>query len=188
MFIRSLGFALVVTATAHAILLGDGHFVLICEPHMQALKTALLALRHDLNCALLSARDSVRLWAYKHSVIRPAYALDRAQMSVSFEMNEAFVDNWFQPLGGTYCSRSGIKMIAQSVTAAEPDMLVGNERAAFVLKDLCGAVLVVIAPRDAWTHMSLQELVDSAEITARVAQSGGADAYLGSVWIGGTEV
>lgn len=221
MFIRSLVLALVVTATAYAILLGDARFIFICEPHMQALKTTLLALRHDLNCALLSARTSARLWTYEHLVMRPAYARDRAQMSVAYgieadlrygvsdesrwlnlsryvtgyleglfarQIDETFVDSWFQPLRGTYCSRSGIKVIAQPVTDAEADLLVGNERAAFVLKDLCGAVLLVIAPEDPWTHMSLRSLADSAAITARVAQSGGADAFLGGVWIGGTEV
>lgn len=87
-----------------------------------------------------------------------------------------------------YASRSGIKLIAKAAKAGETDLLAGNERAVFLLKELSGAVLAEVAPQDAWTHEALFALVDSMVTIQHVAQSGGADAYLGSVWIGGTEV
>ena len=87
-----------------------------------------------------------------------------------------------------HVSRSGIKLIAQAARAGERDLLTGNEQAAFLLKDLSGTVLAEIAPRDPWTHEALFALIDRAEIVRTVAQRGGADAYLGTVWIGGTEV
>ncbi|MFM0275589.1 hypothetical protein PQQ59_33715 [Paraburkholderia aspalathi] len=85
-------------------------------------------------------------------------------------------------------SRSGIKLVAEAVRAGESDLLAGNERAPFLLKDLSGAVLVKVAPQVVWTHAALFALVDSVEISEHVAQCGGADAYVGNVWIGGTEV
>jgi hypothetical protein len=90
--------------------------------------------------------------------------------------------------GALRVSRSGIKLVAEAVRAGELDLLAGNERAGFLLKDLSGAVLADIAPQVEWTHAALFALVDSAEITEHVVQSGGADAYVGDVWIGGTEV
>jgi DNA-directed RNA polymerase subunit RPC12/RpoP len=85
-------------------------------------------------------------------------------------------------------SRSGLKIIAEIARTGEADLLTGNEWATFFLKHLSGEILIEIAPTEAWTHTALLALVDSAEIAQLVEESGGADTYIGSVWIGGTEV
>lgn len=116
-------------------------------------------------CVACSAVDTIR------AISDPDAGLDHAPHTADVHM-----------------SRSGIKLIAEAVRAGEPDLLAGNERATFCLKDLSGTVLTEIAPQVAWTHAALFALVDSAEIIEQVKQSGGADAYVGNVWIGGTEV
>lgn len=83
---------------------------------------------------------------------------------------------------------SGIALVAQASCDSEPDLLVGNSRARLCLKSLAGDVLAELLPQPEWTHKALFAVADDPCTCEMVRESGGADLYLGDVWIGSTEV
>jgi len=69
--------------------------------------------------------------------------------------------------------------------ADEPDILSSVMHEAFEIRSLAGDVLkLVVAPVEGWTH---EQLVAVSALHEPITHDG-ADAYLGGVWVGGTEV
>ena len=81
-----------------------------------------------------------------------------------------------------------VMLIARPVRAGETDLLLGNEREPLFLRDLAGQVTLRIDPPTAWTHESLTAAVESEVAKEFAAEHFGADAYLGGLWVGSSEV
>ncbi|NLC22646.1 MAG: hypothetical protein GX771_12210 [Halomonadaceae bacterium] len=69
----------------------------------------------------------------------------------------------------------------------EPNILEGNDMKPLLVKNLDGDLLSTLVPSEPWTHeglcgLALETFVDEKAIRY------GADAYLGDVWIGSTEI
>ncbi|MDD1493973.1 MULTISPECIES: hypothetical protein [Burkholderia] len=56
------------------------------------------------------------------------------------------------------------------------------------VRDLCGRALVEFPSIDAWTLDGVIARLSDVQVREIVLEAGGADAFLGSSWIGGTEV
>ncbi|WP_152754256.1 hypothetical protein [Burkholderia cepacia] len=56
------------------------------------------------------------------------------------------------------------------------------------VRNLLGATLVVIPAAGSWTLEQLIAELSVSDVIEKVAEAGGADAYLGTHWVGGTEV
>ncbi len=56
------------------------------------------------------------------------------------------------------------------------------------VRNLLGETLVVIPAVGSWTLKHLIAKLSASDVIDRVAEAGGADAYLGSHWVGSTEV
>jgi len=77
----------------------------------------------------------------------------------------------------TYC----IYMVTDQ-RLGEPDLLVGNTDSTLIIKDLNGSTLLEVqAPDGGWSHPRLQAWAGDNPIFE-------GDAFLGDLWIGGTEV
>jgi hypothetical protein len=74
-------------------------------------------------------------------------------------------------------------IVAKPITSKEPDLLAGNEHKTVTIKDLSGTELASIKPvSTGWTHDKLLAIdIDSMAPY-------GWDVYLGSEWIGSSEV
>jgi hypothetical protein len=81
-----------------------------------------------------------------------------------------------------------LKLIARPTNTNEPDLLDGNERKPLIVRDLAGTDRIEIPTATGWTHDALEQASTSPAVKAFIANHGGADAYLGDVWIGSTEV
>lgn len=69
----------------------------------------------------------------------------------------------------------------------EPCILEGNDMKPLHVKNMEGDLLLALAPAEPWTHKDLCEL-DIKTFIGEKAMQDGADAYLGDVWVGSTEV
>lgn len=77
-------------------------------------------------------------------------------------------------------------IVTRSLTANEPDLLIGNEAVKLFIKDLSGDALAEYsAPVDGWTHDKLEALVRD---TFFAAYPDGWDAFLGECWVGSSEI
>ncbi|HDR9764288.1 TPA: hypothetical protein QDC44_008580 [Burkholderia cepacia ATCC 25416] len=56
------------------------------------------------------------------------------------------------------------------------------------VRDLQGEMLVHVSPTGEWTLDKLVAELNTPGVVCKVAEAGGADAYLGSHWVGGSEV
>lgn len=81
-----------------------------------------------------------------------------------------------------------LKLIARPINPQEPDLLAGNERESLIVRDLAGTKRMEIPTATDWTHITLEQACTSPAVQAFIAEHGGADAFLGDVWIGSTEV
>lgn len=87
-----------------------------------------------------------------------------------------------------YPTRCGVKIVPArdgllSVSADTPDLI-----RPLILRDLAGSPLLEIPADGAWTIERLVDLLDSARACECVTEAFGADAFIGTEWIGGTEV
>jgi hypothetical protein len=72
-------------------------------------------------------------------------------------------------------------IVTRPITANEPDLLSGYENEPLILKDLDANELTRIEPvPDGWTH----DMLESLELVAFEPF----DAYLGSRWVGSSEI
>ncbi|CAB3740225.1 hypothetical protein LMG22037_06372 [Paraburkholderia phenoliruptrix] len=81
-----------------------------------------------------------------------------------------------------------VMLIARPVRDGETDLLPGNEREPLFLRSLAGQVTLRIDPTTPWTHESLVAAVESEAAKAFASEHFGADAYLGGLWVGSSEV
>lgn len=91
------------------------------------------------------------------------------------------------PTGVMYKVRGFIKMICMvtDVWEGEPDILRPVKREPLKVYCLGGSLIETIpAPAGGWTHERLE--CQAKELTPKTR--GGADAFLGEQWVGGTEV
>jgi len=87
-----------------------------------------------------------------------------------------------------YCrTASGIAVIARPARVGEPDLLIGHANDVLSVKGPVGNVVFSVSPTSAWTHDSIEQALQSADVVCAV-NGDVADAYLGDVWIGGTEL
>ncbi len=71
------------------------------------------------------------------------------------------------------------------IQGAEPDILSSVYREDLYIKSLSDEVIEIIpAPKIGWTHKSLE----ASAVNINELAGEGADAYLGGVWVGSTEV
>ncbi|MEE5177147.1 hypothetical protein V2K54_25890 [Pseudomonas alliivorans] len=67
----------------------------------------------------------------------------------------------------------------------EPDLLAAVKHLAFEIRSLAGNVLATVtAPVSGWTHEQLLAVAALLEVITRY----GADGYLGTQWVGSTEI
>ena len=77
-------------------------------------------------------------------------------------------------------------IVTRSLTANEPDLLIGNEAVKLFIKDLSGDALAEYsAPVNGWTHDKLEALERD---TCFAAYPDGWDAFLGECWVGSSEI
>lgn len=81
-----------------------------------------------------------------------------------------------------YGTKSGVKVFDSS-HAPECDRVNSLE-----VRDLQGEMLVHVSPTGEWTLDKLVAELNTPGVVCKVAEAGGADAYLGSHWVGGSEV
>ena len=81
-----------------------------------------------------------------------------------------------------------LKLVARPVSEREPDLLAGNENKPLFLRNLTGSETFRIDPMPKWSHDSLDSIVSRSDLAEFVDRHFGADAYLGDVWIGSSEV
>ncbi|WP_177314208.1 hypothetical protein [Burkholderia ubonensis] len=82
-----------------------------------------------------------------------------------------------------YPTNSGVKLYVEVADVPPADI----EQPLFV-RDLCGRTLAEFPSTGAWTLDRLIARLDEPHVRECVSAAGGADAYLGAFWIGGTEV
>ena len=76
-----------------------------------------------------------------------------------------------------------MSIVSRPLNHNEPDLLIGNEHQCLIIKDLDSNVVAKIhAPHSGYTH----DLLESVDYFAHSPD--GWEAYLGSVWIGSSEV
>lgn len=73
-------------------------------------------------------------------------------------------------------------ILSRSLHFGEPDLLIGFENTELMIKDLDGNNLKRITPQEPWTHRTLESL-DFSEF-----ETIGYNVFLGTQWIGGSEV
>jgi hypothetical protein len=77
-------------------------------------------------------------------------------------------------------------IVTRSLTANEPDLLIGNEAVKLFIRDLSGDALAEYsAPVDGWTHDKLEALERD---TFFATYPDGWDAFLGECWVGSSEI
>ncbi|MDN0082367.1 hypothetical protein QU487_06320 [Crenobacter sp. SG2305] len=81
----------------------------------------------------------------------------------------------------------GIAVIARPIRHGEPDLLIGRENEALSVKGPTGDVVYSVSPSAPWTHDSIVQALSHADVV-RAVNGDVADAYLGDVWIGSTEL
>lgn len=86
-----------------------------------------------------------------------------------------------------YPTHSGVKVFLTpedieqvGTVASRPPLL--------AIRDLAGKPLLDVATSRAWNLELVLEQLNGEKACACVAEAGGADAYIGTQWIGGTEV
>jgi hypothetical protein len=84
-------------------------------------------------------------------------------------------------------TKSRIKLIVRPTRESEPDLLAGYDAEDLLLKGPGGKVIFGIFPSSPWTHDSIVQALDLAEVV-RAVHRDVADAYLGDRWIGSTEI
>jgi 5'-deoxynucleotidase len=70
----------------------------------------------------------------------------------------------------------------------EPDLLAGVERLPLVFKSFDGDEITRVLPSEPWDHERLQQAANGVAQIFVQAMDMGADAYLGTRWVGSTEV
>lgn len=70
----------------------------------------------------------------------------------------------------------------------EPDLLAGHRLAPLRIVTLDGVPITQVLPESPWTHGRLTDLVPGLLTMFGAQLEQGADAYLGSQWVGSTEV
>lgn len=82
---------------------------------------------------------------------------------------------------------SGIKLVVRPVTGNASDLLAGREQCDLVIKGPTGNVLANWAAPGRWTHDALGSRLNQDD-AVRLVDGDCADAFLGTEWIGSTEV
>lgn len=77
-------------------------------------------------------------------------------------------------------------MLITDVRPGETDILAGHESDPFEIRSLQGKVLISIPATTPWTHEGLVEAV--SQHRDLIDDAFGADYYLGTQWVGSTEV
>jgi hypothetical protein len=77
-------------------------------------------------------------------------------------------------------------MLITDIRLGEPDILAGHEHDTLEVRALFGETVIFIPPTSAWTHKQLTDAV--ALYQPRIEELGAADFYLGTQFIGSTEV
>ena len=82
-----------------------------------------------------------------------------------------------------------LNIVSRSIKPCEPDLLLGNEKGMLIVRTLeATSFIEVEPPQGGWTHDALDHAVKHPDVLNFLSANGGADAYLGSDWIGSTEV
>lgn len=87
-----------------------------------------------------------------------------------------------------YPTHSGVKVF---LTPEDIEQEVGtgtSQPPSLVIRDLAGKPLLNVATSRAWNLELVLEQLNGEKASACVVEAGGADAYIGTQWIGGTEV
>lgn len=82
-----------------------------------------------------------------------------------------------------------VNIVSRPIMPSEPDLLLGNEQNMLIIRNLeATSFIEVEPPHGGWTHDALGHAVKHPDVLGFLRANGGADAYLGSGWIGSTEV
>ncbi len=73
-------------------------------------------------------------------------------------------------------------IVSRPLTPKEPDLLIGQKHQTLIFKDIDGAVIrAMLPPKSGWSHDLLERVVNYVCADTW-------DAYLGTKWIGSSEV
>lgn len=78
-------------------------------------------------------------------------------------------------------------MFITDIRDGEVPILDSDNTEALVFKSLDGTIITTITPAEPWTHDALERL-DLNEILGPNFHREGVDAFIGTQWVGGTEV
>ncbi|WP_423383484.1 hypothetical protein [Burkholderia sp. LMG 32019] len=81
-----------------------------------------------------------------------------------------------------YGTKSGVKVFDLAAVPA------ADLAKPLFVRDLCGHALAEFPPVGGWTLDGVVARLSDTQIRESVFEAGGGDAYLGTSWIGGTEV
>ena len=160
---------------------------------------------------------AIRWHLYELFVFRPSYAWDRAQMSVAFGHEADFhagfdttglvldarrfvrgalqgffgrhVDPTFtaRHFGNTHAVKIPPGILVNIAHPTDPERLLVHERSPLILRDLSGRYQLRLRS-DHWTPARLYCATHGPAALAFSRHHFGADAFLGGMWIGSTEV
>jgi hypothetical protein len=85
-------------------------------------------------------------------------------------------------------THSGVKVVPVRDGIAPANGSADHAAQPFILRDLAGATLFEIPPDGKWTLERVLELLNGHRACECVSEAFGADAYIGTQWIGSTEV
>lgn len=87
-----------------------------------------------------------------------------------------------------FATHSGVKICPTASGTLLIDSMAGDATKPLTLRDLAGKTLLEIAAAGEWTLERVVELLSDPSACKSVSDAYGADAYIGSQWIGSTEV
>lgn len=79
-------------------------------------------------------------------------------------------------------------IVARALSQGEQDLLDGKEKEPVFLRALAGQETMRIDNPIAWTHASLEAIVQRQDVIDFVSHNFGANVYLGDCWVGSSEV
>ena len=87
-----------------------------------------------------------------------------------------------------YPTRCGVKIVPPIAGRLQADGSAADVIQPLILRNLAGVTLLEIPADGAWTIERVVDLLDSPRACECVTEAFGANAFIGSEWIGGTEV